>query len=57
MGMFAFRRMREQEAAACAAASFCVPKVEAKPEAKSESKPKKQRTVKPKQVKADGDND
>ena len=57
MGMFAFRRMREQKAAACAAASFCVPKVEAKPEVKSEPKPKKQRTVKPKLEKADGDND
>lgn len=56
MGMFAFRRMRDQEAAACAAASFCVPKIEVKPEATSEPKPKKQRTVKPKMEKADVDN-
>lgn len=57
MGMFAFRRMRNQGAAADAAASFCVPKTEVKAEAKSEPKPKKQRTVKPKLEKADGDND
>lgn len=57
MGMFAFKRMREREAAANAAASFCVPKIEAKPEPKSEPKPKKQRTVKPKMEKANGDND
>jgi hypothetical protein len=57
MGMFAFRRMRDQEAAATAAASFCVPKLETKTEAKPEPKPKKQRTVKPKLEKADGGND
>jgi hypothetical protein len=28
MGLFAFRRLREREAAATAAASFCVPKLE-----------------------------
>jgi hypothetical protein len=57
MGMFAFRRMREQEAAAAAAASFCVPKIEPKAEEKTQPKAKKQRTVKPKVEKADGNND
>ena len=54
MGLFAFRRRQEREAASTEAASFCIPE----PAPKLESKPKpKRRTVKPKQEPVDGDHD
>ena len=51
MGMFGFRRLREREAAAKAAAFLSSDE----PKITTEPKPKRRRTVKPKPEKPDGD--
>jgi hypothetical protein len=54
MGLFAFRRRQEREAASQEAASFHIPE----PAPKLESKPKsKRRTAKPTEEALDGDHD
>ena len=51
MGLFAFRRLREKEAASSEVASLSI----AEPTIQEEPKPKRRRTVKPKLEQADGD--
>jgi hypothetical protein len=58
MGMFAFRRLREQEVSASAGASFSNAEPTSKIEQTTEEpKPKRRRTSKPKTEPVNGDHD